>query len=83
MQAKTIHQFKKGDIVHFHGARFEILEDARESQGHRPQAGHPQTARGPCDCAVAKSICIDGLEGLHKAQSFYLLSQSLIFRHRM
>jgi hypothetical protein len=62
MQAKTIHQFKKGDIVHFHGARFEILEDARESQGHRPRSGNIAIAHGPCDCAVAKSICIDGLE---------------------
>ena len=27
--SKFIHNFKKGDIVHFYGARFECLEDAR------------------------------------------------------
>jgi hypothetical protein len=62
MQAKTIHQFKKGDIVHFYGARFEVLEDARESQAHRPQEGHLKTAHGPSDCAVAKSRHISGQE---------------------
>jgi hypothetical protein len=33
MQAKRIHQFKAGDIVHFHGARFLIQENAHEAQG--------------------------------------------------
>lgn len=40
MKQKYIHQFKKGDIVHFYGARFECVEDARESSGHRPMATH-------------------------------------------
>lgn len=30
--SKFIHNFKKGDIVHFHGARFECLEDALMNQ---------------------------------------------------
>ena len=28
---------KKGDIVHFHGAHFECIEDAHESFIHAPQ----------------------------------------------
>ncbi len=59
---KFIHEFKKGDIVHFYGARFELIEDAHESGGHRPQAAHLVTAHGPSDCAVARSVCIDGQE---------------------
>ena len=34
---KYIHDFKRGDIVHFRGARFQIFEDAHESFGHAPQ----------------------------------------------
>ena len=59
---KFIHQFKKGDIVHFYGARFECLEDARESRSHGPYSDHLTRAPGPCDCAVTRSICIDGHE---------------------
>ena len=59
---KFIHDFKKGDIVHFYGARFECLEDARESRGHGPYSDHITRAHGPCDCAVTRSICIDGQE---------------------
>lgn len=33
---KFIHEFKRGDIVHFAGARFETIEDAHESFGHAP-----------------------------------------------
>ena len=62
MEQKFIHQFKKGDIVHFHGARFEILEDARHSLGHLPRATHIEVAHGPSECAVASSVCIDGSE---------------------
>ena len=36
--SKFIHNFKKGDIVHFHGARFECIEDAHESFIHAPYA---------------------------------------------
>ncbi|MBF9235553.1 hypothetical protein [Microvirga alba] len=57
---KFIHQFKTGDLVHAHGGTFRIIEDARESQGHRPQAAHLVQADGPSDCAVAKAICIEG-----------------------
>lgn len=59
---KYIHQFKKGDIVHFYGARFEILEDAHDSGAHRPMAGSIKVAHGPSECAIARSICIDGQE---------------------
>ena len=48
---KFIHQFKAGDIVNAHGAKFRILDDARESAGHRPMAGHLKQAHGPSDCA--------------------------------
>ena len=60
--SKFIHNFKKGDIVHFHGARFECIEDAHESSGHRPMAGHLKQAHGPSECAVCRSVCIDGQE---------------------
>lgn len=57
---KRVHHFKQGDIVHYMGARFRITSDARESQGHRPQAGHLTTAAGPCDTAWAIGEWIDG-----------------------
>lgn len=60
--SKFIHNFKKGDIVHFHAARFECLEDAHESSGHRPMAGHLKQAHGPSECAVCRAVCIDGQE---------------------
>jgi hypothetical protein len=44
MQAKRIHQFKAVFIVHFHGARFLIQENAHVAQIHRPQASHLETA---------------------------------------
>lgn len=59
---KYIHDFKKGDIVHFYGARFEILEDATHSMGHLPRSGNIEIAHGPSDCAYAPSVCIDGQE---------------------
>ena len=59
---KYIHDFKRGDIVHFHGARFEILEDAHESFGHAPQDPKTLYRTGPSSCAVAHSRCIDGQE---------------------
>lgn len=62
MEQKYIHQFKKGDIVHFHGARFEVLHDALPSYGHGPYAGHLERAHGPSVCAYCKSVCIDGQE---------------------
>ena len=62
MSQKYIHEFKKGDIVHFHGATFEITEDARDSMGHRPMFSHIGVAYGPSDTAIANSICIGGLE---------------------
>ena len=50
---KTIHQFKAGDVVNFHGGKFLITEDASHAY---MQDG----LQGPSDCAVAKSICIEG-----------------------
>lgn len=57
---KYIHQLKQGDIVECHGAKFRILYDAKESQGHRPQAGHLMTAHGPCDVAYTEGQWIEG-----------------------
>jgi hypothetical protein len=57
---KRIHDLKVGDVVTAHGGKFRVTENARESQGHRPQAAHLTTAHGPCDCAVAKAVCIEG-----------------------
>ena len=57
---KYIHQFKAGDIVSDHGALFRVLNDAKESQGHRPQAAHLVTAYGPCDTAWADAEWVSG-----------------------
>ena len=57
---KFIKDLKAGDVVDAHGGRFFVIKDARESQGYRPQAGHLMTAHGPSECAVARSICMDG-----------------------
>ena len=62
-QRKFIKDFKAGDIVHAHGGRFIVTSDARESQSHRPQAGHLKTAHGPSDCAYAPAKCIEGKFG--------------------
>lgn len=59
---KYIHEFKKGDIVCWYGARFELLEDAHESFWHAPQDRKTGYRIGPSACAVAKSVCIDGEE---------------------
>ena len=55
-----IHDLKAGDIVLAHGGKFCVTENAHESQGHRPQAAHLVTAHGPCDCAVAHAVCLEG-----------------------
>ena len=60
MQAKRIHQFKAGDIVHFHGARFLIQENGHEAQGPRPQAGLLETAAGPIEVSRAEGEWISG-----------------------
>lgn len=62
MLRKYIHDFKAGDIVHFHGARFRILEDAKHSLAHLPEASAIERAHGPSDCAWAPAVCIDGSE---------------------
>jgi hypothetical protein len=60
MTYKTIPQLKAGDVVHFNGSRFLIREDAKESQAHRPQAGHLETAAGPIEVARAEGEWISG-----------------------
>lgn len=57
---KYIKDLKKGDVVLWHGARFRILDDAKESQGHRPQRDHNMTAHGPSDVAWAIGEWIEG-----------------------
>lgn len=57
---KLIHDLKVGDIVLAHGGKFRVVQNARESQGHRPQAARLTVAHGPSDCAVAKAICSEG-----------------------
>lgn len=55
-----IADLKIGDIVHANGGKFRVIENARESVSHRPMAAHLVQADGPSDCAVAKSVCIEG-----------------------
>lgn len=43
-----------------YGAVFKVIRDAVESQSHRPQAGHLQTAHGPCDTAWADGVWVSG-----------------------
>ena len=57
---KRVSELKAGDMVKAHGGLFLVTESARESQAHRPQAGHLITAHGPAHCAVAVSKCIEG-----------------------
>jgi|JI10StandDraft_1071094.scaffolds.fasta_scaffold1129808_2 hypothetical protein len=59
---KFIHEFKRGDIVHFAGARFETIEDAHESFGHAPQDPKTLIRTGPSACAYCRAVCIDGQE---------------------
>lgn len=60
VEQKHSHHFKAGYIVHFYGARFQIVADARESNGHRSQAAHLITADGPSDCATAIGKWVSG-----------------------
>jgi hypothetical protein len=67
---KYIHQLKAGDLVRAHGGIFQVTQDARESQSHRPTywagggaagegRGHV-TLPGPCSCAYAPAVCLEG-----------------------
>lgn len=61
---KRISELKAGDIVSAHGGTFRVIEDALESQAHRPRTwesgiGH-KTLAGPCDCAYARAVCVSG-----------------------
>lgn len=65
----TVPQLRKGMIVHQHGGRFEVMEDARASTGHRPK-GASLDEHGPTDCAVERSIYIEGeVQGYFKPGS--------------
>jgi len=61
---KYIHEFKAGDLVAAHGGVFRIIQAAKESQAHRPDYWTSDKGRitlaGPCDCAYAPAICIEG-----------------------
>lgn len=59
-----IADLKAGELVLDCGGVFRVLEDARESQGHRPTIWHARTGHasipGPSNCAVAASECVAG-----------------------
>lgn len=57
---KNIAQLVKGDIVFYYGGEFEVTEDPRESQSHRPQSAHLTIAMGPTNCAVVGAVCLGG-----------------------
>jgi hypothetical protein len=44
---KFIKDLKIGDVVRAHGGVFRVIENAHESQGHRPQS-------------AARAVCIEG-----------------------
>lgn len=65
MSKKYIHELKAGDLVEAHGGIFQVIHNARESQAHRPTywAGGQEgrvTLPGPCSCAYAAAVCIEG-----------------------
>jgi hypothetical protein len=60
MHYTTPHHLKAGDLVTFHGAVFKIIENAQESNSHRPQAAHLVTAHGPSACAWAVGRWVRG-----------------------
>ena len=76
MIKKYIHEFKTGDLVSAHGGIFRVSHDAMESQAHRPTywagsagLGHV-TLPGPCSCAYAEAVCIEGeIQGYFKPGS--------------
>ena len=75
MIKKYISEFKTGDLVRAHGGIFRVSHDARESQSHRPtywaggDRGHV-TLPGPCSCAYAEAVCIEGeIQGYFKPGS--------------
>lgn len=60
MRKVSVAKLVVGNFVHFYGGRFQVTENAQESQGHRPKSEHLQTAHGPANCAFAKAVCIEG-----------------------
>lgn len=66
---KYISELKGGDLVQAHGGLFLVIHNARESQAHRPTYWHNGsnsnntgrvTLPGPCSCAYAEAVCIEG-----------------------
>ena len=63
MTQKYISQLKAGDVVHAHGGKFRVIEDAKPSIAHhtidRTNGQYKQLPEAP-DCAYAKAVCIEG-----------------------
>jgi len=62
---KRVADLKAGDLAHDHGAVFRVLEDARESNTHRPRYWDRAecihvTLAGPSNCAYARAVCVQG-----------------------
>lgn len=57
---KHISEFKAGDIVHAHGGKFRIDEDAHDSTSHGPADPATGWPVGPSGVAVAHATCIEG-----------------------
>lgn len=65
---KSVADLKAGDVVEYYGSKFLVLENARESNAHRPVVWGPSIGLhnrghivqdGPSTCAVAKAECIE------------------------
>lgn len=57
---KTAHQLRKGDIVRFHGGRFEVLADPRLSSAHQVEGYWPRDSVGPTACVSSPAVCLEG-----------------------
>ena len=63
MAFKPVSQFKAGDIVHFRGAQFRIIENAYPAHGFAPFSKHDGKLRlehGPAAMAEARGEWIAG-----------------------
>lgn len=59
-QAKNVARLQAGDVISFYGGRFLVIEDSRELQSYRPESAHLTIAPGPCNGAIARSVCVEG-----------------------
>ena len=57
---KHISEFKEGDLVSAHGGIFFIIENAYSAPYDQPEYDHLERGYGPSDCAIAKSVCVQG-----------------------